>query len=43
MLNPFNRTGRSMGSLTLGDSDFGIVYASGGGQRVIQLGARVEF
>jgi hypothetical protein len=43
MNNPFNRTGRNMGSLTLGDSDFGTVWASGGGQRVIQLGARVEF
>ncbi|OLE87089.1 MAG: hypothetical protein AUG07_01565 [Acidobacteria bacterium 13_1_20CM_2_60_10] len=42
MTNPFNRTGRYIGDYTVGDADFGKVFAGGGG-RIIQLDARIEF
>jgi len=42
MTNPFNRTGRYVGDFTVGDADFGKVFAGGGG-RTIQLDARIEF
>ena len=42
MTNPFNRTGRYVQDFTVGDADFGKVFASGGG-RVLQLDARIEF
>jgi hypothetical protein len=42
MTNPFNRTTRYMVSTTVGDSGFGEVLQGGGG-RVLQLDARVEF
>ncbi len=42
MTNPFNRTNRYIGNTTVGDPDFGMLYAGGGG-RTLQLDARVEF
>lgn len=42
MNNPFNRTVRYIGNTTVGSSDFGMLYQGGGG-RVLQLDARVEF
>ncbi|HKW98227.1 MAG TPA: carboxypeptidase regulatory-like domain-containing protein [Bryobacteraceae bacterium] len=40
--NPFNRIGPYINSLTVGDPDFGQVYAGGGG-KTLQLDARIEF
>jgi len=42
MTNPLNRTSRYIGDTTVGDSDFGKVFANGGG-RTLQLDARIEF
>jgi hypothetical protein len=42
MTNPFNRTSRYIGDTTVGDADFGKVFAGGGG-RTLQLDARIEF
>ncbi|MGE5648223.1 MAG: TonB-dependent receptor domain-containing protein [Acidobacteriota bacterium] len=42
MTNPFNRTGRYIANTTVGDADFGILRANGGG-RIMQLDLRVEF
>jgi hypothetical protein len=42
MTNPFNRTSKSINNTTIGDADFGMLYAGGGG-RVLQLDARIEF
>jgi hypothetical protein len=42
MTNPFNRTGRYVADTVVGDSNFGQVFANGGG-RTIQLDARIEF
>lgn len=42
MTNPFNRTNRYIGSTDITASDFGALYAGGGG-RTIQLDARIEF
>jgi hypothetical protein len=41
--NPFNRVSLSMGSMTVGDYDFGTVYARGSSHRNVQLDARIEF
>jgi hypothetical protein len=41
--NPFNRTGRYIADNTVGNSQFGMVYASGAGQRTLQFDVRVEF
>lgn len=41
--NPFNRVSLNMGSMTVGDYDFGTVYARGSSHRTIQLDARIEF
>jgi hypothetical protein len=40
--NPFNRTSRYFQDLTVGDSNFGQLYAGGGG-KTLQLDARIEF
>jgi len=40
--NVFNRHSRYFQSLTVGDSNFGQLYA-GGGPRRIQLDGRIEF
>lgn len=42
MTNPFNRTSRYISSSNVTASDFGVMFASGGG-RTIQLDARIEF
>lgn len=42
MTNPFNRTNRYIGTTDITASDFGALYAGGGG-RTIQLDARIEF
>lgn len=42
MTNPFNRTGKYISSTTVDDSEFGVMYANGGG-RTLQLDARIEF
>jgi hypothetical protein len=42
LTNPLNRTTRYLGDTTVGDSTFGMLYAGGGG-RVLQLDARIEF
>lgn len=41
--NPFNRVFLNMGSMTVGDGDFGTVYARGSSHRTVQLDARIEF
>jgi carboxypeptidase family protein len=40
--NPFNRLSPYIGDLTVGDSNFGQVYAGGNG-KTLQLDARIEF
>jgi hypothetical protein len=40
--NPFNRTSRYFQDLTVGDADFGKLFAGGGG-KTLQLDARIEF
>jgi len=40
--NPFNRTSRYFQDLSVGDSNFGQLYAGGGG-KTLQLDARIEF
>ncbi len=40
--NPFNRISPYIGDLTVGDADFGKVFAGGGG-KTLQLDARIEF
>jgi hypothetical protein len=40
--NPFNRASRYFQSLAVGDSNFGQLYAGGGG-KTLQLDARIEF
>lgn len=40
--NPFNRTSRYFQDLTVGDSNFGQLYAGGGG-KTLQLDIRIEF
>jgi len=42
LTNPLNRTSKFFGSTTIGDDDFGKLYAGGGG-RQLQLDARIEF
>jgi hypothetical protein len=42
MTNPFNRTTKYISSTTVGDPEFGMMYAGGGG-RTLQLDARIEF
>ena len=42
MTNPLNRTSRYIGSTDITASDFGALYAGGGG-RTIQLDGRIEF
>ncbi len=42
LTNPFNRTNRYIADTTIGDSDFGMLYAGGGG-RTLQLDARIDF
>ncbi len=42
MTNPFNRTTREIRNTTVGDPEFGMLYAAGGG-RTLQLDARIEF
>jgi hypothetical protein len=40
--NPFNRTSRYFQDLTVGDADFGKLFAGGGG-KTLQLDGRIEF
>lgn len=42
LTNPFNRTTKYFSTLTVGEAEFGQMYAGGGG-RTIQLDARIEF
>jgi hypothetical protein len=42
MTNPFNRTSKYFSTLTVGDPEFGMLYAGGGG-RTLQLDARIDF
>jgi len=42
MGNPFNRTSRYLSSTTVGDSEFGMMYAGGGGKNV-QIEGRIEW
>ena len=42
LINPFNRTSLSIADTTVGDADFGKLFMGGGG-RVMQLDARIEF
>jgi hypothetical protein len=42
MTNPFNRTTRHINNTNVGESDFGMLYAGGGG-RTLQLDLRIDF